>query len=420
MEQVILEGDNFVNDHKIITVHFNKKKAKVVGSSGKKMYVIAPRLPGDTCTIWVKIGKDAKDSVAYSKSFFYKKAVTVTTVIGTGSATFKQGNNLNEYSFQTSSITMDSAGNLFVLAVRPEGNSIYGFGANMLKINEEDNEVHELFNPVTFSLVCPIVWAGGKMYVINQRRGNLHIINPAEGWKHTEKTPEVPTNENPPTYGEIQSLAYHEPSNSFYYIERGDAYFVNTPLSTWIQKGVGTIPRGFVPTDRTPGMAFHPVKKDWLFMTIQNGRDDSRHWPDGKGAKFSHSIVLIDVSKINPDSASKSIIKLNADAVTGAGYMDGFLGMAQFNNPQQICFDPEGNLYVADAGNHCIRKIYVNTEEPELSTIETVAGLPGQGGFEDGFVEKAKFRSPRGVFYIDDILYVADTENSRVRRIAIE
>jgi DNA-binding beta-propeller fold protein YncE len=416
MEQVILEGDNFGNDPKIIKVYFNQRKAKVVGTSGKKMYVIAPRLPGDTCTVWVVLGKD---SIAYSKFFLYRKAVTVSTIIGTGDATFKQGNNLNEYSFKTSTITVDSAGNLFAMVVRPEGNGIYTNGSNMLKINEEDNEVVELFTPASYNHSAPIVWAGGKMYIINSSQNSISIIDPAEDWKITHRSPEIPLSEQVPSPQYRAGLAYHEPSNSFYYM-CGLGYLVKTPLTTWQQTAVATIPRYFIPTDATPGMVFHPVKKDWLFMSITAGQDDLIHWTDGAGVKFSHSIAMIDVSKINPDSANKTVRKLNIDAPSGAGHMDGFLGMAQFNAPRQMCFDAEGNLYVADAGNHCIRKIYVNTEDPELSTIETVVGLPGRAGFMDGFVEKAQFRNPYGIFHINEILYIADEGNNRIRRVAIE
>src|SRR5690606_33479676 len=57
LEKVMITGENFGTDPKQIRVWFNGRKAAVVGSTGSRMYVLAPRLPGDTCAISVAIGK---------------------------------------------------------------------------------------------------------------------------------------------------------------------------------------------------------------------------------------------------------------------------------------------------------------------------------------------------------------------------
>lgn len=40
-----------------------------------------------------------------------------------------------------------------------------------------------------------------------------------------------------------------------------------------------------------------------------------------------------------------------------AGFADGDLGSAVFNSPKSFAIDLKGNIYVADKGNHVIRKI---------------------------------------------------------------
>jgi hypothetical protein len=44
-----------------------------------------------------------------------------------------------------------------------------------------------------------------------------------------------------------------------------------------------------------------------------------------------------------------------------AGYSNGRGSVAQFNNTAAICLDTNGNIYVADSGNNCIRKISPDT-----------------------------------------------------------
>jgi DNA-binding beta-propeller fold protein YncE len=84
-------------------------------------------------------------------------------------------------------------------------------------------------------------------------------------------------------------------------------------------------------------------------------------------------------------------------------------------NPTALTSDEKGNIYIADTGNGCIRKI---ANDPKHS-MSTVAGVPGSLGFGDGSGDRARFSQPMGLA-IDSAhatLYVADTGNNRVRAI---
>ncbi len=93
------------------------------------------------------------------------------------------------------------------------------------------------------------------------------------------------------------------------------------------------------------------------------------------------------------------------------GYSDGIGSAAQFNNPQGICSDLNGILYVTDLFNNKIRKIDIAT-----STVSTIAGT--SQGYVNGNGTVAKFSSPGGICVdANNNIYVADTNNNRIRKI---
>lgn len=85
---------------------------------------------------------------------------------------------------------------------------------------------------------------------------------------------------------------------------------------------------------------------------------------------------------------------------------------AQFNAPCSLAFDAKGNLYVSDANNDTIRKITTN------GIVTTYAGAPGADGSADGSLTHARFRSPAQlVFDHQGNLFVADSFNQIIREI---
>ncbi|WP_426803550.1 NHL repeat-containing protein [Xanthomonas campestris] len=94
------------------------------------------------------------------------------------------------------------------------------------------------------------------------------------------------------------------------------------------------------------------------------------------------------------------------------GFADGIGAAAAFNTPSGIAFDTAGNLYIADTGNHAIRK-----RTPQ-GVVTTLAG-DGSAGFRDGAAAQARFNGPIGVAVdTQGRVYVADTYNDRIRVIA--
>jgi sugar lactone lactonase YvrE len=90
---------------------------------------------------------------------------------------------------------------------------------------------------------------------------------------------------------------------------------------------------------------------------------------------------------------------------------------AKLINPSGITFDSAGNLYVSEAGRNRIRRVDIAT-----GIITTLAGTSGFGfGGDGGPATAATFKSPVGMaFGPDGALYVADSQNHRIRRIGAD
>jgi DNA-binding beta-propeller fold protein YncE len=98
-----------------------------------------------------------------------------------------------------------------------------------------------------------------------------------------------------------------------------------------------------------------------------------------------------------------------------AGFEDGDLARARFSFPRALAVAPDGTLYVAEVGNHRIRRIRLAPGGG--GTVDTLAG-DGTPGLVDGPGPSARFHAPRGLALAGDgALYVADEENHAVRRV---
>jgi serine/threonine protein kinase, bacterial len=122
-------------------------------------------------------------------------------------------------------------------------------------------------------------------------------------------------------------------------------------------------------------------------------------------ANFPHRIRKIGVD---------GLVTTLAGSPTGrSGSTDGVGTNALFRTPRGLVTDSAGNVYVADSGNHTIRKI-----SPQ-GAVSTLAGSAGEAGSADGAGASARFNQPWALA-IDGSgnLYVTDRGNHTVRKVS--
>jgi len=152
---------------------------------------------------------------------------------------------------------------------------------------------------------------------------------------------------------------------------------------------------------------------------FETGSEDGR----GLHARFNGPLSITIDSHNNlyvADSRNSTVRKITPDGVvsTVAGAA-GRIGStnapgvaARFFLPAGIASDAAGNIYVADAGNHNIRKITLN------GVVTTLAGAAGLPGSNDGAAGIARFDTPYGIAVdVHGVIYVADQGNSAIRTV---
>lgn len=127
---------------------------------------------------------------------------------------------------------------------------------------------------------------------------------------------------------------------------------------------------------------------------------------DGKGNLYSTDENDGRIRKIT------SVANVSTHAgIETSGFLNGDATIARFGFGNYIVSDVDGNIYVSDAINNRIRKV------SNTGTVSTIAGS-GELGFAEGSGTIAKFSSPGGIV-IDRTgnIFVADRGNHRIRKI---
>ncbi|MCO4764458.1 MAG: hypothetical protein KC502_23305, partial [Myxococcales bacterium] len=135
-------------------------------------------------------------------------------------------------------------------------------------------------------------------------------------------------------------------------------------------------------------------------------------------AQFSSpmGVAVVGADVFVADTGNHRIRRIDSNGVVTTvagsvpGFVNGFGKQVRFNSPAALAAGPQGQLFVADRDNHRVRRMSVGGLVTALS-----GGAPG---FADGDAVKARFNGPSALS-VDAAgrVWVADTGNHRVRRV---
>ena len=132
---------------------------------------------------------------------------------------------------------------------------------------------------------------------------------------------------------------------------------------------------------------------------------------DAQGRIYFVDTALHAVRRIGSAGNVTTIAGTGAAGSTGDG---GPATAARLNGPTRIAFNAAGDLFIADSVNNKIRKVTMST-----GVITTVVGTGTAGNTGDGGAAlSARLRNPYDVaFSTDGTMYIADRGNHRVRKV---
>lgn len=133
--------------------------------------------------------------------------------------------------------------------------------------------------------------------------------------------------------------------------------------------------------------------------------DNGNIYVADSGNNVIRKIVLTGTFDVSTFAGSPTGASGTTDNTTNA--------LALFSQPFGIASDGT-NLFVADTGNHAIRKIVI------AGGVSTFAGVIGTSGSDDTFpATSAHFKNPEGVAVVSGTVYISDTGNNTVRSVPI-
>lgn len=321
-----------------------------------------------------------KEGVLKEK-FNYIVTSSVSTVAGTGSQGDKDGNALEATLAEPEYITVDDKGNIVITE----------YGGDYLRlISLDESKVTTLLvDEYTYS---PCFSPDYKTLYVAIESSSL-LANEYDCTANWARS--ITPNTYEMKYG-CSALATDLKNNVYYIGYKGQ--IARKDINTDRISIIGSIPDNLI-----------NIKADGTgvdYYAAYNPKDNHIY----VSTKYEHVIIRFEAK----ESLEEDDFEIYAGQKAQKGLSNSTRLKSTFNGPRGMTFDSKGNLYIADSNNNVIRMI-----NPE-GVVSTFIGKPA-GGHKDGSVEEALFNYPCDIAATpDDIFYVADCYNYRIRCIAIQ
>ena len=331
---------------------------------------------------------------------------TVTTFAGSTAGGAADGTGTAARFSKPTGLGFDNSGNLYVTdysnqlirKITPAG--VVTTVAGDATVSGDDDGTGYTLTPVVFALfsgpTSTTVDAAGNIYVTDTRNNNIRQITSA---------------------GTVTTLAGNY--NSVGVTDgTGVAAYFNNPT------GIAADAAGNVYVADTNNQTIRKITHSGVVTTLA-GTAGTVGQADGTGTaatfNFPSDVALDAAGNLYvSDYLNHTIRKITSGGVVTTlagtagtkGHADGTGTGATFNHPRSLAVDGSGNIYVADTGNHTVRKI------TPAGVVSTLAGTAGTIGHADGTGAAASFNGLAGVAVDSSgTIFVADTVNSTIRQI---
>ncbi len=383
---VTITGSNFGTDASAVSVFFNDKEAVVQSVSDNE---IKAEVPAKANTGFVKIVVDGTEITG--PEFTYILTIEVNTLAGSTEGFTNGTGGDAQFSNWLAGIAVDTQGNVYtadtnnnsIRKITPNGVVTTFAGGTQGFADGTGTEAK-------FTLPQGVaVDASGNVYVAD--RGNHKIRKITSG-------------------GVVTTLA----GSSEGFADGSDAQF-SFPTGIAVDAS-GNVYVGDWGNDK--------IRKMTLSGVVSTLAGSTQGFADGTGTDaqfFFPTRIAVDASDnlFVADSRNQKIRKITPEGVVTTfagstqGFADGASTDAKFFQPEGVAIDALGNVYVADRGNHKIRKI-----TPQ-GIVSTLAG--STQGFADGTGTSAQLDIPIAVT-VDALMnvYITDRKNYKIRKITQE
>lgn len=396
--EISFYGSNLPTDLSKIRVTINNKEAEVTSSNGRIVTAIIQKDTGSGAVkIYVDNDNETKE-FTFPHEFEYGFQTLVSTYLGDGTKEDVDGPRETARLKGPYRVNWDNAGGLFILEEGGSPSTPTNYSAVRRLVNDELETLFTGLGSTEAEKMRTIVFSNdyNTLYVTNDKDANgtmgLGMLSIMDNFSSMTALID--------NASETTLTAAVHPVTGDIFIGR-----YNSAAIMKYENGSLDLKMDILSANGTLTDMIFSKDGEKLYISI---------------AWRGHSILVADYDKdsdtfSNLRTLAGPAVTVPGNAVNQTGYVDAKGDQARFNNPQQIDIDDEDNIYVADADNHCIRKV-----TPD-GTVTTYAGTGKSAGFVNGEASIAKFNKPFGCkFGPDGALYIADNNNHRIRRIAVQ